>query len=455
MEEFHRTINYRAEWGFPWENYQPLFDWAREMGVRLIALNRPKELVRTSASFRRIRSMADLYERDRWAAGLITDLLGEDRKRGIASRMLVLYGELHVSRNHLPKHLTVVSRGHLERPLRSLSIHQNSDQVYWSLARKKHAVRADAIQLDRDSYCVISSTPWAKLQSLIGWLEGDLFNPVSEDPQVESDYLSAMQTYGRAIAKTHDLTPAPFDNITLQIIHDADFIDWLENEPYFSRREFRLLESLILANQRIYIPRSDIAYIGTPSHNGAAQLASSHLLRHHTGDERVFEATAEDFFRLVLEAAFAFFGSLLLNPRRKCDLEHDHQVRLTALRKSRSRSEMIEAQARQLALRVLQASKRNRVFGQRAAPKLSAMPSLREVASNLSKAPVAFLAAKYLGKILGKKLHLAFIASDLSAEEIRKYFFEPPKRASFEQRYLDMARSLARVRLERSKRSRI
>src|SRR4029079_17983628 len=83
----------------------------------------------------------------------------------------------------------------------------------------------------------------------------------------------------------------------------------------------------------------DIVYLGSPTHNGAAEMAAIHLLRAQTRSQVIYgsakgDALTDDFYRLVIEAAFGFFGSLILNPRRKCDLPEDHARRLRRLRAS-------------------------------------------------------------------------------------------------------------------------
>jgi hypothetical protein len=143
LNEFLARINYHDEWGFPWRNYAPIFDWARENRVRLIALNRPREAIWRDLELRP-RSISDLKQRDEWAAGLITDLFQAETDAGRKPRMIVLYGELHVSTNHLPQHLRKVSKRQLGQALKTLSIHQNYDELYWQLARagKEHNTQA-------------------------------------------------------------------------------------------------------------------------------------------------------------------------------------------------------------------------------------------------------------------------------------------------------------------------
>jgi hypothetical protein len=461
--EFLSQIHYQEQWGFPWQHYEPIFQWARSHEVRLIALNRPRELAVSSATLRRVRDDADLAERDRWAAGLITDLMSDAADSapgagpGARPRMLVLYGELHVASCHLPAALERVSRAFRGRVLRSVSVHQNNDELYWELTRKRGQLHADAIRLDPRTYFVPSATPWARLQSLIAWAEerSSSLSPDGRDPaetrdsenewELEPDILSTMQTYGRTVADFLGIAPAPYESVTLQTIGEADFVDWLGREGHFTPAELRLLRELVTAGQPVFIPRSQIAYLGSGSHNGAAELASVHLLRHHTRCQDIFVARRDDWFRLVLEAGFGFFGSLLLNPRRKCDLARDHAQRVRELQAARrlDARERRELAARRLTLAML----RRRAGG---------VPALDATMRDRRSSVTACMAARYAGQILGKRLHQAFFTGIVTADEIRALLLTPARRShpadAYERRHGALAAMISAAPLLTSKR---
>lgn len=88
----------------------------------------------------------------------------------------------------------------------------------------------------------------------------------------------------------------------------------------------------IQANRCLYLRRSELAYLGSLSPNAAAELAAIHLFRSSTQAGGLRCATSEDAARATLESAFGFFGSLLVNPRRKCELPADLALRYEDLR---------------------------------------------------------------------------------------------------------------------------
>jgi hypothetical protein len=405
--KFHQLIRYREEWGFPWKNYAQLFEWAREHEVRLVALNRPRELLYRSLLDKPAdKSGKDLLARDQWAAGIITDTIAD--QPGL--RMLVLYGGHHVGRGHLPAQLTRVSRAFLKRPLTSISVHQNHAALYWKLARKARELHAQVLKLrGGEAYAVFSATPWAQLQSLIGCAEGEDLETADSEDAGPLDYLSLMSAYGSVIAEFLGLPAAAakaFSSLSLRAIEEADFIESIGPER-ITDGERRLAQALIGANERFYLPREQLTYLASPSPNSAAEYASIHLLRRHARVRAFYGGGREDFFRLVLESAFGFLGSLVLNPRRKCDLPRDHERRLTQLSRGARPAFAGEKAARKLTVDLLSERRREAA--------LARLPSM----ASASALP-AWWAARAVGQILAKQIHPWLLGLRHGSEEFRE-----------------------------------
>ncbi len=407
LNEFLKAIRYHEEWGFPWSNYSPIFDWAREHGVRLIALNRPKEIAWGDPSgIRRARDITDLIQRDQWAAGVISDLFAAESAVARSVKMIVLYGELHVSTNHLPAHLRRISSKHLGKPLKTLAIHQNQDSLYWQLAQRGREHHVQAVRLRKDAFCVISSTPWTKLQSLVSWAEGETIEDLAEEgSETSADYLSLMRTYSQALAEFLGVHPPSFDSLTVHTIDDADLLS-----PYFSA----LIRYHVMNNMRLYIPEEEIAYLGVPSHNGASEIAASHLFRARTGVKRLEMETPDDFAMTTLEAAFAFLGSLILNPRRKCDLLGDHEERLRALKRGKEPAFILERESRELAIGLIRDT-----------------ADIRPLLRRRSMTPALLVGARYHGQVLGKQVHQGLLAGQIDVETVRSIFLARARVGSF------------------------
>lgn len=435
--QFLERIEYHSEWGFPWKNYFPLFQWARETGVKLVALNRPRELPWGEA-----RELADLHRRDQWAAGIITDLFLDLHPK---TRIVVLYGELHLGRSHLPAQISSVSRHLFGQSLRTVVVHQNRDEIYWHLARLGKEVHAQAVQLRQNEYCVISSPPWAKLQSLVAWAENgsrppqeldDEFDEEDEDAtEAPVDYLSLMRVYGDAIAEFMGVAPVDYDGLSVRGISDADFLDRSRHSRTLLPAEASVAHWFVEENRPLYIAPLETAYMGAPSPNDAAELGAIHLLRKH----RPSESFLRDPHRLILDFAFGFLGSLVLNPRRKCDLPGDHFQRLRALERGALEEFRGERVARELVMRAMESA--------RGLPRhfLSARTT-----------PATVIACQWVGRMLATLLHDLVVHGAVPVVDARRLFFFRDRSFESDSARLDELRriaSLARVR--RSKREKL
>ncbi len=420
LPEFHARVRYAEDWGFPWANYEPIFDWARAKGVRLLALNRPKELAQGDTRARensqlilnRVQTTTDLFERDRWAAGILLDQF-----ENASPRILVLFGELHLSRSHLPHQIEQIAQESLGIKIKCLSIHQTVDTLYWNLPASLPSRQTPILKISASQYCVFSSTPWAKLQSLVSWIEGENLKALKEvspshsqsskdeeddDDESETDYLNAVQTFGETISQFLDLPKLNYENLTLLTADQADLATQLEKEDIFTPEELKALHFHIRHNLRLFIPRINVGYFGIPSQNGAAEIAAVHLLRSRTLAAGILPHTPEEWFRSIIESTFGFYGSLLLNPRRKCYLIDDHRKRVKQIKKNSPVFFPQELESRELTLKFLT---RKQLW----------IPPLNTQKSRL----IALLATRHLGQVLGTQLHFALLQGLLTPERLR------------------------------------
>lgn len=414
-EKFLKAVHY-DDWGFPWENYRPLIQWAIAHSVKLVALNRPTELG------------TELDSRDQWAAGILTDLF----LKAPALRVFVLYGELHLGHNHLPRELAKTSKAALGKQLSTIVIHQNQEAIYWRMAKSSSHRSAEILKLSEKRYCVLSSTPWNKLQSVVNWAEGSFPTPIASNMDDDIDFyddtfssirlVTLMQDFARIQSKFFGLAPPSLESLNVYTIENADYFNSV-NLAKLKPVDRGLLKFHIRFNERVYLPESELIYLATPTENSTAEIAAMHLLNCSLQERKLgepfYEHSGEDFYRWVLSAAFGFLGSLILNPRRKCDLIDDHRERLKVISKSLKPTHPEEIQARKLALILLEAKNPED-------PK--AIAALSAGLENGSKraAPIAlFLGAKFVGQALAKSLHQSLVGpqSDVTLDEVKRCFF--------------------------------
>lgn len=154
-EGFLRRIHYREEWGYPQEGFLELLDRARHLGIEVAALDRSPR-----------GGLDRIAERDDHAARRIASILAKDP----AKRLVVLFGESHVSRRHLPHRVDRwLSRSGLA--VRSARVYQDPDRVYWKLLEA--GPLPEAVSLASGAFAVFHTPPLEKYeryrQVLVRW----------------------------------------------------------------------------------------------------------------------------------------------------------------------------------------------------------------------------------------------------------------------------------------------
>ena len=305
---------------------------------------------------------------------------------------------------------------------------------------------------DDRAFCVFSATPWAKLQSLVTWAETfsqhDEFDEDAEadaefDSEFEADYHHWMATYSDFLAELFKVPRLETESLTIKTADEADFLAGVFRRAPFLPEERKMLRFLVENGFRTYIPRVETLFLSTPTANGAAELAALHLYRRTVGSGQIFSNHPDDFYRTVIESMFGFFGSLLLNPKRKCDLPSDHERRVTQLLFKKGSANRIEREARTLALRFWSNEKASKELER----------DLKD--PELQLATVA--AAIFLGRMLAQKLNRAFLHDEISLAEIRELILRKPSRSGrgYMYQYRALIKRIADKQIEKSKQERL
>jgi len=160
--DFLRRIRYEQDWGYPWEGYRAIFNAARRLKVPVLAADAEPR-----------GGLATIRRRDTHAAARIASVFAA----GGQPRILVLFGESHLARGHLPTQV----HGALRRrnlTARSLVIVQNVEAIWWQLAEQGHE-ETDAVLVSREKYVVFNASPLVKYeayrQTLDRW-RGELYD---------------------------------------------------------------------------------------------------------------------------------------------------------------------------------------------------------------------------------------------------------------------------------------
>jgi hypothetical protein len=313
-EEFLRRIRYVSEWGYDWKGFRSLFEVAKEYSIPVFGIDcEPRN------GFRNIR------KRDRYAASRIVEIM----KRDPEARIVVVVGESHLGRSHLPGGVEqiLLRKG---TPRRSLIVLQNLETLYWQLV-EQGLQQQDVVRVEPDAYCVFNASPLEKYESYRQVL--DLWKGEQEDDSEP------------------DLTPTVYNIIDT-------ILDFLKVDKYTTilRREGQTAEYLVDVFPEVYgkpevgafrrilkgalsdveeveevlehiarkgscfVPRLNAIFLGQFDlvHGGeeAAHFVNLSLKR-ELYDQGPTHLPQHDFFySRILEEALAFFGSKLIAPSR-------------------------------------------------------------------------------------------------------------------------------------------
>jgi hypothetical protein len=486
---FLKKIRYNEEWGFPWTHYAPLFTWARENQVQLLALNRPNEL-RPSHSWLNAAGLTnqgdDLTQRDQWAAGIILDhVIANSTTPETPVRGAVLYGELHLASRHLPAQIQSLSTTHLSRKIRVTTLHQNHEKTWWDLARRRLQHETRLLHIRDSQWCLFTASPWNRTQALLRFAEeGNTridshgspnrwseVTPLAFDEDLHADSdaeenrfdaLGQIARWHEHLAQFFGLTPKELSRLTLIELEEESWFTSPEAKKRIQSADLRLMKKMVQWKLRFLDRRTQIAWIPELTENALAETAAIALL-----DDRLISTQGatelEKLFLIPLfEYAFGFLGSLMINPRRKCELAGDHLQRLSTLQYRSQRRGVRETftgerQAREIAAQLGSPQVRASQMALKMAQKV-----LNNSSRTLSeKTHLLRMAARWSGRILAAKAHEGLTLNQLSLEQLKEVF-EPEihgVRATFQksreqnrvERLIQFHRQLIPIRLPPTK----
>ena len=319
--EFLECINYSHSWRFPWTHYKLIFELAKKHKLKVLGLN----------------TAGSLQTRDEYAAKLISKCLNSNSE----TKMLVLYGELHITYNKIPSILKSKIPD-----VKFTVIHQNLDEVYWKLIRESQ--EQGIVKFTQEEYCIISAPPWIKYESMIYWYEN-----VSDDPDFDiHEYI--IETGAKIF--TED-TSENFLGISLEMIRHLQLgkiEEEIENFNLYDHSNLEYIEQVLVDNvsltlNRFYqklitnnisfrLPTSSTFYCSSYSMNRIAYLAGIHILHIYLEKNSIFskdvlnsKSNNKKFMLFVYESLFGYLFSKIINPHRKCEMYLDIQDSLTSL----------------------------------------------------------------------------------------------------------------------------
>ena len=393
---FLDAIRFRKNWPFDnWENFRPIFDFARETGSRVLGIDA------------KIEGASSLSLRDAFAGAVIAKAIAADPD----AIVLVLIGDLHIAPSHLP---AATDRALAElggARSRARLVFQNSERIYWSLAKEGLERSAEVVRVSDHAFCVMNTPPIILQQTYLNWLERE------EDVLDYADARTEFLTLLRRIAGFLELPlPPEAEEVEVYTCGDLSFLHRLRARRVFRESEIEEIKRQIRSAESYFIPRSRMVYLANLSTNHAAEEAS-HYLKILCAPEELPKERSAAFYANALHEAVGFFGSKIINDRRKTP----HEAEFRGLLESGDEYGPTERRIARLVLAHKEIEKLVRPRGTDVLKKLGPTLAL------IHKQPVdLFIGVTHaLGYILGEKLFYGMVAGSISKDFIRELYEDP------------------------------
>lgn len=420
-DSFKIAMSYEVNWGFPWEQFRILLDYAKENKLAVLGLNINHDR---------------LQVRDEHASRVIADWTQTHPEE----KLFVLYGDLHLARSRIPRFIRreLKTRG-LHRKI--LTIFQNSESLYWKLAAQKKENSVEVISLGKGRFCIMNAAPWVKLQSYLQWAE--MSELLESDGNVAEHLQDLAHDRLRDLASALNLQPPKTRDFLVQTIESLDFLDRLPRTNSLSRKELKVIKYHVLGNRTVFVPGPNLIYLSSASINAVAEGVALFLHSTCSRTRRLLLDPRDDFFAAILTSTAAYFGSKILNHKRKCDLEKDFKN--LASRPARRDCHPFERLQKRAAKLVLNHCRAQREFLKNGTYRA------RFVDHQPDRLPLFFETTRSLGAILGEKLYASYVIGTYAAEKVeRLYKTKLSDPAQTRKLYLNLVRDLANSPLEQT-----
>lgn len=377
-EEFLAQVDWQQSWGFSWEAYRPLFEFARQNKIKVYALNK---------LFRK-RSVKTLHLRDQHAARVLEKI----KKKEPLALIYCLFGDLHLAQAHLPNELRKINK------LWNVMIYfQNVDELYFRFFRRLH--QSDLLWTSQNRFCRLASPPWVKWQSYLMFLESQ----IDQDLESEWEPLDLTDRVG-------ELVQVFCKDLKLKVslnplaVYSSYQENWLkEGSSLLSVAERQVLNHLIEKDRSFYLVSHRSLYLSRLSINHAATLAGWYIHAQLSHRKSNLWSQSEEFLPLIWCEAVGFFFSKLINPKRKAEHPRMLKMRLAGLSsKDEARPALLLALEQRMSEIIWLYTGRMR------------KPRLR-----FRKDIYYVEAASLLGQMLGEKLFEAFQSQRLPLSKLR------------------------------------
>lgn len=400
--EFLKAIEWAKKWGFPWDHYRSMIRWAQSKKIPVYGLNRSVKK----------RTAASLKSRDVFAAQKLHGIL----KKHPEAIVFTIYGDLHLAKDHLPQEVLKLEGPAFKKKI--FRLFQNAEKIYFQILEKELESSVDVVELSHDAFCLLNVPPWVKWQNYLMYLE-HTYDPGLEDEEESVDYTDHVGNYVKIISEELG-EEVSCDDLSVYTAQDQQLWDRLQEK--FGPRDLKWIETLIEDGNSFYLPGLGIGYLARPTVNHAATLAAKYIHAKISHTSESFFEMPKDFLRLIWIEGLAYFGSKIINHKRKTDTVMDLRTAVASRGATGTEKEplMLALSQKMHELMVI-----------------SGRPQTRTVVQPKKKRSYQ-VAASLLGGMIGERLYGAYRKGMLSKQTVMAFLKKSMKQENFNVAYYEM-----------------
>lgn len=298
-KEFLTRVAWKKKWGFPWENYRPLFRWAQQSKSMIFGINSEVQEKKLSL-------------RDEKSANVIKKIHQQYPQK----KIFVQYGDFHIASAHLPKAIKK------RIPKVDLCvIYQSPEILYFKIMEKHKELTTDVVKLSEDKWALNVLPPWVKWQDYLLYLESGYDKKIKVSDLDPTD----------SVSNTVDMLAKSFglkietSSLSVYSALDDSFFDQIEKLPILHKK--RILEN-IQDGYSFYLPELEIGYLARLSVNHVTKVAAQYIYYKDGGYTKTLIDPKKDFLKLIWLEAVTYLCSKVTNPKRKTDTLQDIRTSL-------------------------------------------------------------------------------------------------------------------------------
>jgi hypothetical protein len=294
-KDFLNRVSWKKSWGFPWENYRPLFKWAQVHKIPVYGVN--------SIS----RNEKSLLERDKKSAALIAKV----KSKYPQSKLFIQYGDFHIASNHLPKEIRA------KIPKADLcTVYQSPEVIYFKIMENQKEISTDVVKLTDDKWALNVLPPWVKWQDYLLYLESGY------DKRVKVSELDPTDSVSHTVELLSKSFGLKIDSASLSVYtaHDDSFFDQVDQLSYALKK--RILEN-VQEGLSFYVPEIQVGYLSRLSVNHVTKVAAQYIYFKEKGYRATIQDPKKEFLKLIWLEAVTYLCSKVTNPKRKTDTFQD------------------------------------------------------------------------------------------------------------------------------------